>query len=636
MERKNPSEFRVVTLKEILQELNLPINGRKAELVTRLMEADPEGQWIERAEAKENAREGEEEEDSNMKKRELDVLKREASIARREAALLERELQAAREEIERMRMTSMSATDYDESPSTRGRNSIRQLSLNNIFKLLSNFDGDHEMYNTWENQVRLLKNTYELSEEETKVMISEKVKGKAQRWFHSDSNHLNLTVETLLKEMKKLYGREMDCLVRRKKFEERIWKRDETFANYYHEKTILANQVPINTNEMVSYLIRGIPNENLRNQVRLQRFATDIEMLEAMQDVSLPSPFKSEVKKDGRSHDANAKGEGTTCQRTGKQEAVEQKGATRCYNCGETGHVASKCTKPKREKGACYTCGKMGHQVKECPEKEKKSKKSSDQILNVVEKVQQNDDFRRKMRYEVREENIGIAFELQLETQLDSGSPISFIKESLIPKIVIKEIENNSKSFAGINGSALEIKGVVRMNINTGTTKRNNVMLYIVPDKTMRCQVIMGRDLMKDFEFKLMEPERIKALDDTISEIMNIEINNSNVMDEMMDSLNIGSQITEHDKVAFKNIIKEKYVLPERPQEPMIKMKLKLKLREHTPFHFSPRRLSFSEKTRLQEIIDRLLSKGVIRASESEYASPIVIVRKKTEKLDYV
>lgn len=168
MERKNPSEFRVVTLKEILQELNLPINGRKAELVARLMEADPEGQWIKRVEAKENAREGKEEEDSNMKKRELDVLEREASIARREAALLERELQAAREEIERMRMASTSATDYDEGPGIRGRNSIRQLSLNNIFKLLSDFDGDHEMYNTWENQIRLLKNTYELIDEETR------------------------------------------------------------------------------------------------------------------------------------------------------------------------------------------------------------------------------------------------------------------------------------------------------------------------------------------------------------------------------------------------------------------------------------------------------------------------------------
>lgn len=206
MEKRNPNEFKVVTLKEILQEiLNLPVNERKAELIARLMAADLEGKWIERAEARKNVREEEEEEeDSNMKKRELDVLEREASIARREATVLERELQAAREEIERMRMASASAIDHDEGPGIRGRNSIRQLSLNNMFKLLSDFDGDHEMYNTWENQVRLLKNTYELRDEETKVMISGKMKGKAQQWFHSDSNHLNLTVETLLKEMKKL------------------------------------------------------------------------------------------------------------------------------------------------------------------------------------------------------------------------------------------------------------------------------------------------------------------------------------------------------------------------------------------------------------------------------------------------
>lgn len=58
------------------------------------------------------------------------------------------------------------------------------------------------MFNTWENQVHLLKNTYELSDEETKVMISRKVKGKAQRWFHSSSNHLNQTVEIGNKEGK--------------------------------------------------------------------------------------------------------------------------------------------------------------------------------------------------------------------------------------------------------------------------------------------------------------------------------------------------------------------------------------------------------------------------------------------------
>jgi len=55
--------------------------------------------------------------------------------------------------------------------------------------------------------------------------------------------------------------------------------------------------VPISVNEIVSYLIHGIPNENLRNQVRLQKFTTDAELLEAMEAISLSSPVKSEVKR---------------------------------------------------------------------------------------------------------------------------------------------------------------------------------------------------------------------------------------------------------------------------------------------------------------------------------------------------
>lgn len=626
MDGKDPNSFKVTTLKEVLREMNLQTNGKKVELVSRLMAADPEGRWIENASAKE----GDEEEDSDITRREFEVLEREASIARREAALLERELQAAREEVERMRLMNMNAVDRNEGSDISTRNSVRQLSLNNIFNLLSDFDGNHEMFNTWESQIRLLKDTYTMSEEETKVMISGKVKGKTQRWFHSNSNNLNLTVEALLKEMKKMYGRETDCLMRRKKFEDRNWKRDETFADYYHEKTILANQVPINANEMVSYLIRGIPNENLRNQVRLQKFMTDAKLLEAMEDISLPAPFKPEMRKEGRSHhNAGRKDEGTTQHRAYKHGAAEQKNVTRCYNCGEAGHIATRCAKPKREKGACYMCGKMGHQVKECPENERKDKKPDEQILNVERKAQEGDEFRRKIKYEVDQNDFGIAFELFLETQLDSGSPISFIKESLIPKFIIEKIENNSLMFTGINESALKIIGMVRMKITIGTIKKNNVIMYVVPDKTMLCQVVLGRDLMREFEFKLLEPEAAIALNNVISEIMNIEVSSSNAVNKVSDSLAIGFDVPDDSKIAFKNLFEKKYLMPERPQEPVVKMKLTLNLREHTPFHFGPRRLSFSEKKQLQEIIDKLLAKGIIRASESEYASPVVMVRKK-------
>lgn len=51
---------------------------------------------------------------------------------------------------------------------------------------------------------------------------------------------------------------------------------------------------------------------------------------------------------------------------------------------------------------------------------------------------------------------------------------------------------------------------------------------------------------------------------------------------------------------------------------------------DHSPFNCRPRRLSHCELVQLQQIIDDLLQRGVIRESNSPYSSPIILVRKKT------
>jgi len=61
-------------------------------------------------------------------------------------------------------------------------------------------------------------------------------------------------------------------------------------------------------------------------------------------------------------------------------------------------------------------------------------------------------------------------------------------------------------------------------------------------------------------------------------------------------------------------------------------MQLKLNLRDHQSFHFSSRRLSYAEKEEQRKILDRLLEKEIIQPSESEYASPIILVKKKNGK----
>ena len=65
----------------------------------------------------------------------------------------------------------------------------------------------------------------------------------------------------------------------RKKFESRIWKTSESFKDYFHEKIILANAASVDEEDIIDYIVDGIPDLSLRNQVRIQRFAESRDLL---------------------------------------------------------------------------------------------------------------------------------------------------------------------------------------------------------------------------------------------------------------------------------------------------------------------------------------------------------------------
>lgn len=57
--------------------------------------------------------------------------------------------------------------------------------------------------------------------------------------------------------------------------------------------------------------------------------------------------------------------------------------------------------------------------------------------------------------------------------------------------------------------------------------------------------------------------------------------------------------------------------------------KLKITLRDSQPVVYKPRHLSYGERLQVKQIIKEQLQAGIIRTSESAYASPIVLVKKK-------
>ena len=97
-----------------------------------------------------------------------------------------------------------------------------------------------------------------------------------------------MPIDDLVKELRDIFGNRVDRIAARREFERQIWKREETFAEYTHHKTILANRIRIGEEELIEYLIDRIPDHSLRNHAKLQKFKLRASLLEAFRGVTLP------------------------------------------------------------------------------------------------------------------------------------------------------------------------------------------------------------------------------------------------------------------------------------------------------------------------------------------------------------
>lgn len=377
-------------LKKLLQRRQISTSGNKAELIARLRASETDHDWASEIEEIESAmiREESEQEEralaseqmtlrdnsaSDQRRTQSEEVAREMELMQRERALLEREMRLLQRENELLRGTSRSdgSTVSEVSP----KNSVKA-----ICKLLSDFNGTEDLFRNWEKQVRLLIATYRLDDNSAKILIGARLKNKALEWFHSRPEHIKLSANEILMEMRKMFDHRQSKLKLRKQFEERKWKHREAFGAYFHEKVILANRVPVEEEELLEYIIEGISNVQLKNQAKLQQFESKDELFRAFETVNLADEKNRKEEEMKQKHRVQKE--------AAKDSSVSQSNVG-CYNCSKYGRISRDCKAPKREKGTCFKCGEKEHLISEC-----KSKIVSERI-NCVDVLSVDNDFQK-------------------------------------------------------------------------------------------------------------------------------------------------------------------------------------------------------------------------------------------------
>jgi len=209
---------------------------------------------------------------------------------------------------------------------------------------------------TWEKRLKFLKATYRLDDDCAKLLIGMRLKERAFEWFHSRPEYIEMSFERLLEELGTMFRHHESKLYLRRQFENRTWRRDETFQEYLHDKTVMDNKVPVERDELLEYAVEGIPDVMMRDQARIQGFSSVESLLKAFERVTL---------RNREATYASRHSGGRRMSDKGKKTLIDDK---RCYNCGEREHVNVNCT-TKALGVRCFGCGAHGHIASKCKKK---------------------------------------------------------------------------------------------------------------------------------------------------------------------------------------------------------------------------------------------------------------------------
>lgn len=592
MSTRSANDLTVVELREKLKELGLSYAGNKSELVARLNESDPSGTWEEVVTATGSAEEvtG-------------------AMSSKENVSAMREELDSLRLEIERLRVQVRPPVyAADARVEADPRLAQPRVNMSAIAELLATFDGTTGNYETWEKQLRLLKRTYRVDDEHMKILVSMRLKGRALEWLHSKPELIEVSVEALLYELRAMFDHRPSKVSLRKKFEERVWKKGETFGEYVHQKIILGNLVPVDEEEVVEYIIDGIPDRILRDQARVSGLRTKTELLEAFERITLwerkHTGASGGEEKTHRQKGDKINGDGKSGQR--KTSPGEKK--KNCFNCGLPDHFSQDC--PTKESGPkCFKCGKRGHIAVKCTEERAEVKESC--AAMQVTQTKCNKDV--------------VVNGRKVVALVDTGSDLCLMRADQYAEIGSPTLECKETRFRGVGSHESVAFGEFRAEIIVDENTYF-ILIRVVPSHVITRKFIIGTDFLNTVDLRVRNGNiSITPVEETVADARELpEIFQVEVREEFNEIDLTHVPNSEHRSI-LENIISSYH--PCKTKETDVKMKIILKNEE--PVYQRARRLSPSEKEKVNSHINEWVQNGIVQPSLSDYASPVVLTGKK-------
>ncbi|XP_001810078.1 retrovirus-related Pol polyprotein from transposon 297 [Tribolium castaneum] len=456
----------------------------------------------------------------------------------------------------------------------------------------------------WIRKVETIASIYGWDSKNTLFHAMNRLNGAARFWFHGLEESLTdwHTFKTKLVEDFPVIHDDADIhfeLSNRKK------KFNESYETYVYTMKSIASKGTVSEQAVIKYIIMGLGDRELAKMLSLNDIRTTQDLLKRIlqyvstfqrcKSLRASSPNKIETKNDFDS------------------KHLERK----CYNCNEVGHISTNCPKPQK-KSRCNTCNRVGHFAKDCQQSnQRKDTEESEKTKEKYPKVRKiesngsNDQNYKVITIDAKE----------ITAYIDLGSDVVTLRKSDADNLNIVYVPYNIMLRGFGQGSCKSVgKRTLMLNID-GVLIECEVL--IVPDDSQEDSMIVGRSALAQTGIRVItEGDKL-----SIEKVMSVSVSTN-----PPDDIHCNPELSKTDQeqlIQLVNDFKTCFAsnLHELGTTDLIDMNIKLTNNEVV--RYRPYRLPYAQREEVDKIVDDMLSAGIISDSNSEYSSPVLLVKKK-------
>lgn len=212
---------------------------------------------------------------------------------------------------------------------------------------------------------------------------------------------------------------------------------------------------------------------------------------------------------------------------------------------------------------------------------------------------------------------------VKVEAQVDSGADRNVMREDVFKKLSADYKKNFGQSDSVLAGAGGPIKLLGNVCVPTRIAGAvYNLVYAVLPAKDMPSPLLIGDPILNYASVKLQsDGPKVTPL-----------IGQSYIQLKTEEQQDVSTEITAHLVEPYRSAAAEmikNYSPKDLPADEAAEVKLHIKLKETRPIYCHPRRLSPEAEDAVNPQIEEWTERGIVRKSESEYAAPIVVVKKK-------